>query len=75
MGKSSSISNRSLNTLLFCHYAHGAKSRVSGVGIESNRPATNFPGISVDSNRFDCLADKSGLGVEFRRLERAIKQN
>ena len=46
-----------------------------GDGLESNRPATNFPGISVDSNRFDCLADKSGLGVEFRRLERAIKQN
>jgi len=30
----------------------GNKSRVSGDGLESNRPATNFPGISVDSNRF-----------------------
>ena len=39
----------------------GNKSRVSGVGTESNRPATNFPGISVDSNQFDCLDEKSGL--------------
>jgi len=38
---------------------------VSGVdGGESNRPATNFPGISVDSNRFDCLVEKVGLGVK-----------
>jgi len=42
----------------------GNKSRVSGVGVESNRPATNFPGISVDSNRFDCLVEKVGLGVK-----------
>ena len=42
----------------------GNKSRVSGVGVESNRPATNFPGISLDSYRFDCLVKKSGLGVE-----------
>ena len=28
---------------------------------ESNRPATNFPGISVDPNQFDCLDEKSGL--------------
>ena len=45
----------------------GNKSRVSGVGVESNRPATNFPGISVDSNQFDCLVETSGLGVEPRR--------
>ena len=44
----------------------GNKSRVSGDGLESNRPATNFPRISVDSNRFDCLVEKSGLGVENR---------
>ena len=42
----------------------GNKSRVSGVGVESNRPATNFPGISVDSNRFNCLVEEVGLGVE-----------
>ena len=45
----------------------GNKSRVSGVGVESNRPATNFPGISVDSNRFDCLVEKNGLGVDSGR--------
>ena len=28
---------------------------------ETNRPATNFPGISVDPNQFDCLDEKSGL--------------
>ena len=42
----------------------GNKSRVSGGGVESNRPATNFPGVSVDSNRLDRLVEKSGLGVE-----------
>ena len=52
----------------------GNKSRVSGDGLESNRPATNFPGISVDSNRFDRLVDKSGLGVAPRRSESPIKQ-
>ena len=41
----------------------GNKSRVSGDGLESNRPATNFPGISLDSYRFDCLVKKSGLGA------------
>ena len=34
------------------------------VGGESTRPATNFPGISLDSYRFDCLVKKSGLGVK-----------
>ena len=29
----------------------GNKSRVSGDGVESNRPATNFPGFSVGSDR------------------------
>ncbi len=47
----------------------GNKSRVSGDGLESNRPATN---ISLDSNRFDCLVEKSGLGVEPRRLQSPI---
>ena len=42
----------------------GNKSRVSGDGLESNRQATNSPGIQVDSNRFDCLDEKVGLGVE-----------
>jgi hypothetical protein len=40
------------------------KTWVLGDGVESNRPATNFPGISVDSNRFDCLVEKVGLGVK-----------
>ena len=52
----------------------GNKSRVSGVGVESNRPATTFPAISVDAERVDCLVEKSGLDVEPRRLERPIKQ-
>jgi len=52
----------------------GNKSRVSGDGLESNRPATNFPGISVDTNRFDCLAEKSGLDVDPWRLVSRIKQ-
>jgi len=42
----------------------GNKSRVSGDGLESNRQATNSPGIQVDSSRFDCLDEKVGLGVE-----------
>ena len=36
----------------------------SFVYVGSNRPATNFPGISVDSNRVDRLVEKVGLGVE-----------
>ena len=44
------------------------------VGLEFNRPATNFPGITVDSNRFNCLVEKSGLGVEPRRSLSPIKQ-
>jgi len=34
------------------------------VDRESNCSVTNFPGISVDSNRFDCLVEEVGLGVE-----------
>ena len=41
--------------------------------VESNRPATNFPGISVDSNRFNGLVEKSGLGVEPLRLLSPLK--
>ena len=52
----------------------GNKSRVLGVGVEPNRPATNFPGIAVDSNRIDCLVEKSGLGVAPRQVENPIKQ-
>ena len=44
------------------------------VQVESIRPATNFPGISVDTNRFNCLVEKSGLGVEPRRLLSPVKQ-
>ena len=52
----------------------GNKNMVSGGGVESNRPATNSPGIPVDSNRFNCLVEKSGLGVEPRTLQSPIKQ-
>ena len=45
-----------------------------GDGLGSKRPATNFPGISVDSNRLNCLVEKSGLGVEPRPLQSTIKQ-
>ena len=37
-----------------------------GDGGESNRPATNFPRISVDTNWVDYLVEKSGLDVEPR---------
>ena len=50
----------------------GNKSRVSGVGVESNRPATNFPGLSVGSNRVDREVEETGLA---RRLESLIKQD
>jgi len=53
----------------------GNKSRVLGVGVESNRPATNSPGIAVDSNRINCLVEKSGLGIEPRPLQSPIKQD
>ena len=52
----------------------GRRIGVSEVGVESNRPATNFPGVSVDSNRFDCLDETSGLGVAPRQSESPIKQ-
>ena len=45
----------------------GNKIWVSGDGVESNRQATNSPGIPVDSNRFDCVVKKVGLGAETRR--------
>ena len=41
-----------------------AESCYWGDGAESNHQATNSPGIQVDSNRFDCLDEKVGLGVE-----------
>ena len=52
----------------------GNKSRVSGVGVESNRPATNSPEIAVDPNRFNCLVEKSGLDADPWRLVSRIKQ-
>ena len=51
----------------------GNKSRVSGDGLESNRPATNFPGIAVDANRVNRLVEKSGLGAE-RQLESPVNK-
>ena len=32
---------------------------IGGDGGESNRPATNFPGIAVDSNRLDRVVDRN----------------
>ena len=43
-------------------------------GGDSNRTVTNYPEISVDSNRIDCLVKKGGLGVEPRRFESPIKK-
>ncbi len=45
----------------------GNKSRVSGGGVGSNRPATNFPRISVDTNRVDCLLEKGDVVTEVHR--------
>ena len=45
-----------------------------GVGVESNRPATNSPGIPVDSNRVNRLVEKNGLVVGPRQLESPMKQ-
>ena len=42
----------------------GNKSRVSGDGLESIRPATNFPRIPVDSNQVDRLAAKIDLALK-----------
>ena len=50
----------------------GNKSRVSGYGLESKRPTTNSTGISMDSNRFYCLVEKGGVGVEPRGLQGLI---
>ena len=36
---------------------------------ESNRPTTNFLGIPVGPNWINRLVEKSGLGIELRRLE------
>ena len=52
----------------------GNKSRVSRVGVDSSPPATNFPGILVDSDRFDCRVENSGLDVAPRWVENPIKQ-
>ena len=52
----------------------GNKSRVSGVGVESNRPATSLPGIPVDSDRVDCLVEKSCLDVAPQRIGNSMKQ-
>ena len=39
----------------------GKKSRVSGVGVESNLPTIDFPRIPVDLNQGDRLAAKIDL--------------
>ena len=51
----------------------GSRIWVFGVGVGSNRPATNFPRISVDSNRFNCLVENGGLVIERRLLQSPIK--
>ena len=50
-------------------YSVAGESGIEIAEVESNRPATN---ISLDSNRFDCLVEKSSLGVEPRRLQSPI---
>ena len=45
----------------------GNKIWVLGDGVESNRPATNFPGISVDTNRVYCLVEKGDVVTEVHR--------
>ena len=44
----------------------GNKSRVSGDGLGSNRPATNLPLGSVGSNQAYRMVKKSGLGGKNR---------
>ena len=46
----------------------GNKSRVLGVGVESNRPATNFPGFPVGSNRVNHVVEESGLTSTIGRI-------
>ena len=50
------------------------KSRVLGDGVESTRPATNFPRIQLDPNLVRYLVKKSGLGLEPRPLQSTIKR-
>ena len=45
----------------------GRRIGVSEVGVGSNRPATNFPRISVDTNRVDCLGEKGDVVTEVHR--------
>jgi len=47
---------------------------MGAVETESDRPTTNFPGISVDTNRFDYKVEKSGLDVDPWRLANSIEQ-
>ena len=44
----------------------GNKSRVSGDGLESNRPATNLPLVSVGSNQVYRMVKKNALVVKNR---------
>ena len=44
----------------------GNKSRVLGGGVESNRPATNLPLVSVGSNQVYLMVKKSDLVVKNR---------
>jgi len=44
----------------------GNKRRVSGVGVESIRLATNLPLSSVESNQVYRMVKKSGSGVKNR---------
>ena len=44
----------------------GNKSRVLGGGVESNRPATNLPLVSVGSNQVYRMVKKNALVVKNR---------
>ena len=68
------LTDGELETVLSQLIPEGNKSRASGDGLESTRPATNFPRIQLDTNLVHYLVEKSGLGVEPRPLQSTIKQ-
>jgi hypothetical protein len=54
-------------------HQHGVRAEAGNdtpdkVEVGSNRPATNFPRISMDTTRVHYLVEKSGLNVDPRRL-------
>ena len=70
----SSVNLRTHDSIPETLIPEGNKSRVSGDGLESNRQATNSPGIPADANRVHSLVEKSGLDGGTRRSEIRIEQ-